>query len=126
MLNAFDPDLIVEHVASKTTHLPPEQQVVFLLGPLDVFARLELDQEHKEFGEKNPSLFALSYVRRSLRGWRNLRTRGGLDAPCIKGADGYLTRESFKRIGSDFDLYFELFTKAIALNSAEVEQVEKS
>lgn len=121
--NAFDPSALVEYVPIEERSKPKETQAVFLLKPLSVFARLDVEEEHARTAKTAPKRFTIYYVRKGLAGWRNFVTPDGKVVPFTAGPDGYASDDA---ISVAWKHLSELFDAFLEINSPTVEQVGKS
>lgn len=122
MVNAFDPNAVVEYIPLADRARPAEEQTVFILKPLDIFAKLDVEEQYKATAEAKPKHFALYYVRKSLVGWRNFKTAAGVDLKFT--LDGGCASDDAIRIAGAF--INELFDACVSANAITAEQVGKS
>lgn len=85
-----------EFVAPSDSHLPPEQQTVWLLGPLDVFDSAELADSYSVDPDKW-AVKSVQMVRLALRGWKNLKDADGKEVAFV-GLAGRASDEDMRKI----------------------------
>lgn len=123
MVNAFDPNAVVEYIPKADRERPDTERTTFLLKPLSIFDKLDVEEEYQRIGEQKPKRFALYYVRKSLVGWRGFRLASGASAQFEADASGLPTDQTLALVG---EFAGELFDAALAANRVTVEQTGKS
>jgi hypothetical protein len=93
-----------EFVAPSDLLLPADQQTVWLLRPLDVFAAAELADSYTT-EEAKWAAKALQMAKLALVGWRNFKNEDGTDL-IFKGFGGRATDDDLRQI--PFSIVLEL------------------
>jgi hypothetical protein len=93
-----------EYVLKAERELPHDQQTTWIFGPLSSVDRIMVEQWLRPTPERDaaPTLYALGFLRRALKGWRNFPTgklAGKEDEPfATSRADGHPTDETLGKI----------------------------